>query len=250
VLRGISLLLAILLSEVALAQPVNGLYLNLDAGINIAGNLQSSQTTTQVNTDVGPVGVAAVGWGFGNGLRIEIEGSYRSSGIDNIYTRRINGLLEPIGDPAGSVRTYAVMTNVAYDLPVHIPGLPLRPYVGAGLGYGWLDFGNAGGDELAIIRLPQGNTYRGPVVVGFGSADALAYQAVAGVALPVRIVPGLETTLEYRFFGTTRADVSKSVVSTEAISVNGAVPAATTHNGFDLHDSTILVGLRYRFGGL
>ncbi len=31
--------------------------------------------------------------------------------------------------------------------------------------------------------------------------------------------------------------------------VNGAIPGSKTHNGFEVSDNAVLVGLRYAFGG-
>ena len=76
---------AALLPVVADAQPVQGLYVNLGAGANLAGDPLSAHETTNVYTTVGPVGLVDLGWGFGNGLRAEIEGSYRSLARDAGY---------------------------------------------------------------------------------------------------------------------------------------------------------------------
>jgi hypothetical protein len=85
--------------------------------------------------------------------------------------------------------------------------------------------------------------------VRFGSGGAFAYQAIAGVAYPMRRMPGVRLTAEYRFFGTARADVPVSRVVTGGILVNGAVPEASTHNGFMAADNILMLGLRYNFGG-
>ena len=69
------------------------------------------RTTPQRSTDTGPLGVAAIGWGFGNGLRAEIEGSYRSNSISGISTLRGNGQTLPLSNVRGSAQTYAVMAN-------------------------------------------------------------------------------------------------------------------------------------------
>jgi OmpA-OmpF porin, OOP family len=61
-----------LLPAIAVAQPLQGLYIGAGVGANFAGSMLSSQETTKVYTDPGPVGIAAIGWGFGNGLRAEI----------------------------------------------------------------------------------------------------------------------------------------------------------------------------------
>ena len=154
----------------------------------------------------------------------------------------------PLANVSGSVRTYAAMANIAYDIPVRPFGLPVQPYVGAGVGYAWLNMDNASGNGLSTFHLPNNNTFTSPDLVSFGSAGAFAYQAMAGVSLPISALPGLQVTLEYRFFGTARADVPVNRVSTAGDMVNGVVPSSSTHNGFEVLDNAVLIGLRYSFG--
>jgi OOP family OmpA-OmpF porin len=240
---------AALLPAVAAAQPVQGLYVGLGAGANLAGDLLGQEKNNKLYTTVGPVGLANLGWGFGNGLRVEIEGSYRSNNISGISNRRVNGQLAPLGNVSGDDRTYAVMANAFYDIPFHPFGLPLQPYVGAGLGYAWLDLGNASGNERAIFHLPGFNTVTTPAVTSYGTGGAFAYQAMAGASMPLRILPGLTATLEYRFFGTATADVPSRTVSTATgDTVNGALPSFTGQAKYQIADHAILIGLRYSFG--
>lgn len=242
---------ALLSPAVAAAQPIEGLYVSGEAGANFAGDLQSSHDTTKVDTDVGPVGLAALGWRFNDNLRVEIEGSYRSNDIDGISTLRTTDVHKPLTDVDGSADTYAVMANVAYDIPIRPFGLPLRPYIGAGVGYGWLDFDNARGDGVAAFRVPDNVIVgRGPDVVRFGTAGAFAYQAIVGAALPLHGLPGLELTAEYRFFGMARVDTPVTRTTTSGELVNGIVPSSSTRNGFVIQDSAALIGMRYRFGAL
>ena len=245
-----SLIYVILLPITAAAQPIQGLYISGATGVNFLDTLQSSQATTRIDTGAGPMGLGAVGWGFGEGLRAEIEGSYRSSDIGGISTRRVNGALLPLTDTSGNAGTSAVMVNVDYDIPVQPLGLPIQPYIGGGVGYGWLDFGNAGGNGFAKFNLPHHNTFSSPDLVSYGSGGALAYQAIIGASLPLSMLPGLDFTLEYRFFGTERTDIPVSRVSTVGTSVNGAIPSSHARNGFEVHDNAIAFGVRYAFGAL
>ena len=67
----------------AAAQPVTGPYVGGGAGIN----LWHDSTTRGFrihDEDIGFVGLGSLGWGFGNGLRVEVEGNYRESEIDRI----------------------------------------------------------------------------------------------------------------------------------------------------------------------
>ena len=109
----------------------------------------------------------------------------------------------PLSNVFGNAATYAVMANLAYDIPIHAFGL--QPYVGAGVGYSWLDLGNARGNGFGTFHLADGDNSVGPTLVSMGAAGAFAYQGMVGASLPLSIAPGLSAILEYRFFGTARA---------------------------------------------
>ena len=232
----------------AVAQTDAGPYLSGAVGANFAGALLASHSTTKAYTDPGPAGLVALGWRFGNGLRAEIEADDRSNGVNMIRTHRNNGEMLPLENVDGQVQTYAGMANLAYDIPVRPFGLPIRPYVGVGVGYGTLDFGKAGGLGQATLKLPQNNTFTGPVDVAFREGGAFAYQAMVGASWPIDRVHGLELTADYRFFGTAQASVP--VTRTEAGSdlINGVLPSSETRNGFQARSSSLMIGLRYRLG--
>ena len=75
------------------------------------------------------VGLGSLGWGFGNGLRAEVEGNYRHNDI------RRSAPAAAVGT-SGHFRTYGVMANVLYDFNL---GMPVVPYIGGGVGYGWTE---------------------------------------------------------------------------------------------------------------
>ncbi len=67
--------------------PVTGLYIGLGAGVNLKNqvqvkNLSETNTATggvpvsnvDLNSSAGPVALGAIGWGFGNGLRVRARG--------------------------------------------------------------------------------------------------------------------------------------------------------------------------------
>ena len=78
----------------AQAQPVTGLYVGGGGGLNImldepiksvtVGGVTTNVNNGNLDTKVGAVGVLSLGWGFGNGLRAEIEGDYRYNGYNSI----------------------------------------------------------------------------------------------------------------------------------------------------------------------
>ncbi len=126
----------------AQAQPVTGLYVGAGAGVNWLNESDLKPQTPQVNAATGTgkatfstgfVGVISLGWGFGNGVRVEGEFSYRQNDIDGI------GGFPNITIPAprtqnGNVKNYGFFANVFYDFNLG-PNAFVYPYLGAGAGY-------------------------------------------------------------------------------------------------------------------
>ena len=212
------------LPGLALGQPVTGLYVGAGAGGNFMQpqKYESSYAIApfrsypavggadrfKLGFDVGAAGVASVGYGFGNGVRIEAEGDYRhndqSSGFYLNSRRRAE-------------QKFGAMGNVLFDFD--IGSRSAFPYIGAGAGYMEADRSDA--DR----RL-----------------GSFAYQGIAGVALPVPRLRGLSATLEYRFMGLASAK------STDVFAATASSPAARDTNKYynDLNHS-LMVGLRYAF---
>jgi OOP family OmpA-OmpF porin len=205
----------------ATAQPVTGPYVAMGAGVNFLQDqnprlgFPGTVVTGHGHSSVGPAVVVSLGWGFGNGLRAEVEGNYRR-----------NATITPNG---GELKT-GVMANVFYDFVGLVP--MVQPYFGVGLGSQW-----------ATEQKPHGSlggfAFAGPS----DTRSNLAYQAIAGVAYPLDMVPGLSLTTEYRFMGMTgNRSYGVQVATGPGASVHGAV---TTRADFN---HSILVGLRYSFG--
>ena len=190
------------------AQAVNGLYIGAGAGANFMhdesvsgitfpGNFPASQRgrigPRSIRYGAGFVGLASVGYGFGNGLRVEVEGSYRQNKIEKFGGR--NGF-----SGGGDQHKYAGMVNVLYDFDPALFGLGFlsgvlpAPYIGLGAGYAWTQqqnaryFGGGGATQSLLWRTNRGE-------------GSFAYQAILGTAIPIAAVPGLSLTAEYRFFG-------------------------------------------------
>src|SRR5215211_104793 len=62
----------------ATAQPITGPYVGVGAGINLWHD-STSRGFRIHDEDIGFVGLGSLGWGFGNGFRVEAEGNYRES---------------------------------------------------------------------------------------------------------------------------------------------------------------------------
>src|SRR5580700_2577128 len=129
----------------AQAQPVTGLYVGGGGGLNImldepiksvtVGGVTTNVNNGNLDTKVGAVGVLSLGWGFGNGLRAEIEGDYRYNGYNSISGPNGNSVSINNNNHGGNEQKYGPMVNVLYDFTTLSPAV--IPYVGAGVGYQW-----------------------------------------------------------------------------------------------------------------
>ncbi|MGE0225842.1 MAG: OmpA family protein [Acetobacteraceae bacterium] len=217
------------LPAAANAQAVRGIYVGAGAGINLmqqqtVDSVPGSTTSGKFGSTVGPAAVLSLGYGFGNGLRAEIEGSYRynslnsASGFSNITT---GGAKE---------QKYGAMFNVLYDIAGL--GWPVQPYVGVGAGYQWVMLQNA-----------YGSSSLGTVTIGDSTEGAFAYQAMIGASMPIRAVPGLALTAEYRFMGLV-GDREYSALSVPTV----GAPVTGNAKFSDNYNHSILLGVRYNFG--
>ena len=229
----------------AQAQPVSGLYIAGGAGVNFqqeskdnvggaAGAILGpvgSRTTTKF--EPGWVGVGSLGYGFGNGLRLEVEGNYRENDVSDFRFGGVNPRLQ-----SGKSRTYGAMGNVLFDFV--IPGVPVMPYIGAGAGYAWSEYDGVSGVDYV------GNGRR---LLVDDTDSRFAYQGIAGVAFPLG-VPGLALTAEYRYFATLSPQYDARLqTQTNAQAANNQRTniAANSRLEADNGNHSILVGLRYAF---
>ncbi|HVZ07732.1 OmpA family protein [Rhodopila sp.] len=236
----------------ASAQPVTGIYLGAGAGPDIPlnqdvknlqltnGALGGLSTSGKAKFGVGFTGQASLGYGFGNGLRAEVEGVYLNN-KGNGFTdfTRTNGLAG-----GGTQQKYGVMVNGLYDFNGLSP--MFVPYVGVGVGALWVN------DDLHA-RNTSTFSYGGNTLTpgGFtaqtnGTTAVFAYQAIVGFSVPVPSVPGLALTADYRFLGTAgnRTDSANYNVSVSGQNFHsyGRVQMGPTY------DNQIMFGVRYNFG--
>jgi OmpA-OmpF porin, OOP family len=248
----------------ASAQPVTGLYVGAGAGVNITQqesikNLSfptiaplgaGLATVGNLKSSTGFAGVLSVGWGFGNGLRAEIEGNYRNNSIGGF-----TGTATPSGTALGGgtkQQTFGAMGNVLYDFNGVSPWVV--PYIGAGVG--WVGIAekyhafNQG--ALTAGALAPGSAAVGVGGLGIAGQEtkgSLAYQAILGAAFPLtQILPGLALTTEYRFLGTAGSNRSYSGTATVTTLAGATASAPSVLKLGNAYNHAILVGLRYNFG--
>jgi outer membrane protein OmpA-like peptidoglycan-associated protein len=213
------------LSHAAKAQPVTGVYIAGGGGydINEGFKIKGSETNAKVRLQNGYTGEASVGYGLGNGLRVEIEGDY----FENRFRKTSSGGVD--FPTSGKDQTYGGFVNALYDFNVGLPYFfpHFYPYIGAGVGYQEVVFKD--------FSSPTGGAYSNQ------TKGAFAYQGIIGLSFPVAPVPGLSATLEYRF--TDELGGSKYKFSTAP---SGPIVAELKRSS-DANNS-IQVGLRYAFG--
>jgi len=215
----------------AQAQPVTGFYVGAGAGVNLlqesdislagpaVAGLTGPQRSGSVEFNYGYVGVLSLGYGYGNGLRAELEGSFRENEVDG--ASGFQAFSRPLRTD-GKVRSYGVMANAFYDFDLGA-GSFFHPYIGAGLGYQI--------HEYSGVRVRGGT---GSLTLD-GDQGRFAYQAIVGAAFPIN--PNLSVTAEYRFMGS-------QPVEFDIRNGNGARGTAEADN----LNHSLLIGLRYAFG--
>jgi outer membrane protein OmpA-like peptidoglycan-associated protein len=226
------------------AQPVQGIYIGAGAGYNLpmspkataygggfsAGNPPAGGAI-RLDQNGGFSGVASVGYGFGNGIRMEVEGDFLQNNMN-----KVTGTAFPTVSN-GNVRTWGAMANAYYDFNVGLPWM--TPYLGVGAGYQWTHLHNESATQVG-----------GPFT--FSSDDtrgSFAYQGIVGAAFPVSNlpyvgmnVPGLFLTAEYRIMDVTGGQ------KYNAATVVGSTYTTSTLKTHNQYYNTFLVGLRYDFG--
>ena len=224
-------------SGAASAQHVSGVYVGGGAMLNFLQNsdvtlgqgLNGSAATLgmgssgTVDYNVGYGGALAVGYGFGIGLRAELEGSYRYNEVDGMSGFGGGG---SFGQFRGSQQTYGVMANLLYEFAV---SPHFRPYLGAGVGWMWTEW-NAVRGTNSIARIGSDDT-----------DSNFAYQLIAGFAVPIN--ERWAVTLDYRFMQV--VDPEFDGLAARVVAPNGVSRGSMSSDSFN---HSVLLGVRYSFG--
>ena len=212
----------------ASAQPIEGLYVGAGALWNfkqdehVPASAATGLPLSRFRFDAGGFGgLGSVGYGLGNGLRVEIEGDYRQNSLRGI------GSTVPISGNS-TQQDYGVLANVLYDIDLRPFGVSVvTPYVGLGGGWEWSHI-----NGFNAITPGVGSTHIG------GTADNFAYQGIVGAAYPVQAVPGLAFTAEYRFLGVLG---KQTFTGTDTGGRRGNVDISENLN------HSVVLGVRYAF---
>ncbi len=229
-----------LVPAIAMAQPVTGPYVSAGLGYNIMGSRSVKTVAVPAlnlsgNADAhavfhnGFTGEASVGYGFGNGFRVELEGDYFDNQLSKVDVGAGSTVFLPGQVTAsGKEKKYGAMVNALYDFDVGSPYV--FPFVGAGVGYQFVHL-----DGVSVPAVDGG-----PSEFSINQTKGgLAYQAIAGVSFPIPGAPGLSANVQYRYMRTNGR--------TYAASYNlGKTPQAASVKLGDDSNNMVLVGLTYQ----
>jgi OmpA-OmpF porin, OOP family len=192
-----------------------------------------------------------------NGLRAEIEGNFRDNHSNGFAGSAVNAFGISGAGGGTNEQKYGGMFNVLYDFNGLTPWFV--PYLGAGVGYQWINEKNWHVYNNLPFTVPTFTTASGTFgggtfapgsfhLGGSGTEGSFAYQAILGAAFPMpTIVPGLAFTAEYRFLGTTgNRTYGGAVTGVTTAGTVARAPASVTLG--QNYNHAILVGLRYNFG--
>ncbi len=239
------------------AATISGVYIGASAGVtylNETINRQSPVGFFQTNGNAGTgngnqftyragfTANGAVGWGFGNGFRAELEGYVRRPGLQSVTLFQSGGFTGGVTSRSGTAQVYGFMANAYYDFDLTALSPAFRwiqPYVGVGLGFAYSEYRNISLDVVSSLRTTIQGTGR-----------TLGYQGIIGAAVPMDYVaPGLSFTAEYRYFG---AGAPRLRTQTATITTNSNQQSfvltpldRNVSPGIGSHNFT--VGLRYAF---
>lgn len=213
--RGVEVVLVLAVAAIAIPRSAaageEGWYGRVDGGYSIDASLELDAPTPITNEPAledGAFVSVALGYGLSDHWRLEGELARRDTDVEPA-----TGL-----DQGGSFGVTTLMFNAYYDLA---PGASLQPYVGAGLGVAFAEIDMANDAPLS------------PVVVD-DESTGIAYQVMAGVALP--ITQTLRIDLGYRYLG--------------GVSVEGegsAPPIISFPVDAEMADHEVTLGLRWDF---
>ena len=161
-----------------------GFYIGVGAGYNMPHDqdLDIPNTNQTIEHSGGPGGLAAVGYKFEGGWRVEAEGGYRTSTVD--------GISDGQGD--GDVDAWSMIVNGLYDFEAD----GFTPYIGVGAGVAMLNF-----TDVSPV-----NDVNGATSLNRSADPNLALQAIAGVAF--EIFDDVELTGQYNFLAVPEVEVN------------------------------------------
>jgi outer membrane protein OmpA-like peptidoglycan-associated protein len=223
--------MAVMLPTAAMAA-TEGFYVGVQGGANftrdtsvtddaLAAGSRTFFTGAEAKYKTGWAAGAVAGYATAIGIRAELEFAYRSNELESLTA--VGGTASRSG-VSGSLHSYSVLANVLYDFDT---GTAFTPYIGAGAGV-----------SLLKNKLSYGAVTGSPSFTSSDDDTVFAYQGIVGVAY--NVTSNLAITADYRYFGT---------VGGKFDGTYGAPVSGTYTQQQDYGNHTVMVGLRYNFGG-
>jgi opacity protein-like surface antigen len=208
--------LLLLSFHAASAQTASNFYVRVDGGgsFPIDTNLAGFE-------NFGPSGMVGAGVGFKilPFLRTDVTASYRFD-YDQNATNLNNGVMQ-----TSDIKSLAGFFNAYFDIPTG--PLPIKPYIGAGLGVARNQVGNTTETNGIDTETVSGAT-----------RTSFAYQVMAGVSFPVFIASALD--IGYHF-------VDLGRFSTGSAATFDGVAETVGPSGGHLRANEVQLGLRVGF---
>jgi outer membrane protein OmpA-like peptidoglycan-associated protein len=229
---------SVLIALPAHAQPFDGFYVGLGAGLDFLNDIGTTSAPPQalnvpsaniVSTNPGWGVLGSAGYGFGNGFRIEVEGNYRQN-----QTREWKGTPFPTTS-SGTNQQYGAMLNALFDFDIGYNWL--YPYMGAGVGWAQTRLGNpfTSSNRSLPFLLSTDET-----------SNSLAWQVIVGASFPMPGVPGLSLTAEWRYYSVTGL-MNFPAESVQPGASGVPVTARGNWNVKAFNNNSVLFGVRYAF---
>lgn len=145
-------------------------------------NWEAASSETTVEYDAGYGGGGSIGFKLPYNFRVEGEFSYLHSDVDSVGGVKNSNAVEVI----------AIMANLLYDIPLP-NSVPVKPYVGAGIGSAFVEFEPAAGKT---------------------DDTPFAYQGIAGASIPVNA--NNDIFVSYRYLRTLEGNYDNAGVPFDA----------------------------------
>jgi len=190
-MKNILFLFAALLTLVSssVVKADEGAYGQVFGGVNWTEDAKKHHLKYKFKT--GYVVGGAIGFQWCNNLRAEGEFAYRDNKLDRVsFRQRLNGnTFRARWHGHNSLRTWSVLANLYYDIPLECSWF--QPYIGAGIGYG--------NNKIARHRWDfNANNGSGCYRRGCRNQNGFAWQFIAGLGYP--ICDNIIVDVEYRYF--------------------------------------------------
>jgi OmpA-OmpF porin, OOP family len=232
------------------SEPVTGPYIGAAGGFNIKVNPNINNVTSSIpgaggiptpnaslSTGIGAAAAGTLGYGLGNGMRIELSGDWMNNSFSRTNGNNRFGLNASTG-AGGHETVWGPMVNLDYDFYDLVP--LVVPYVGLGLGYQWAalnDFTTSGTTPAGTAATISSGDKRG----------AFAAQGIVGAAYEIPSVPGLALTAEYRIMALTGTRTYNAGLTVATAGGGSATRFGSFELGHELNN-TFVFGIRYAFG--